>query len=102
VVVHACNPSTQRLRQEDFEFEASLGYIVRPWLKRNKDTDLLRMSGQEKTHCVNVRRDMYTKQWILRIREAKTARIRVRNRQITSSGDCTVVLPATDRTQMKI
>ena len=30
VVVHACNPSTGRLRQEDhYRFEASLSYLVR-------------------------------------------------------------------------
>jgi hypothetical protein len=29
VVGHACNPSTQRLRQEDYKFKVSLGYMVR-------------------------------------------------------------------------
>jgi hypothetical protein len=33
VVMHACNPSTWKARQEDWNFEASLGYIVRPCLK---------------------------------------------------------------------
>jgi hypothetical protein len=33
VVIHACNPSSQRLRQEDHEFEANLGYIVKSCLK---------------------------------------------------------------------
>jgi hypothetical protein len=28
--VHAYNPSTQRLREEDHKFKASLDYIVRP------------------------------------------------------------------------
>jgi hypothetical protein len=32
VVVHICNPSTQR--HEDLEFKANLGYIVRPCLKK--------------------------------------------------------------------
>jgi hypothetical protein len=30
LVAHACYPSTQKLRQEDRQFENSLGYIVRP------------------------------------------------------------------------
>jgi hypothetical protein len=29
MVVHTCNPSSWRLRQEDPEFKASLGYIAR-------------------------------------------------------------------------
>lgn len=28
-----------RLRQEDQEFEASLGYVARPYLKKNKQTE---------------------------------------------------------------
>jgi hypothetical protein len=34
VVVHVCNSSTQKLRHENFEFEASMGYIISsrpPW-----------------------------------------------------------------------
>jgi hypothetical protein len=26
--MHACNPALQRLNQEDYDFEASLGYIA--------------------------------------------------------------------------
>jgi hypothetical protein len=33
VVVLACDPSTWRLKQEDLEFEASLGYTERACLK---------------------------------------------------------------------
>jgi hypothetical protein len=35
VVVHICNPSIQRLRQEDWEFKASPGYIERSCLKQS-------------------------------------------------------------------
>lgn len=37
-VVHACNPALGRLRQEDRELDASLGYSVRSCLrtKQNK------------------------------------------------------------------
>jgi hypothetical protein len=34
MVVRACNPSTWKLRQEDQKFKVSLGYIVRPCLKK--------------------------------------------------------------------
>jgi hypothetical protein len=31
---HACNPSTGRLRQENLELNSSLGYKMRPHLKK--------------------------------------------------------------------
>jgi hypothetical protein len=41
IMVHGHNPSTQRLKQEDHEMEADLGYIVRPYLKQtNKKIQL--------------------------------------------------------------
>jgi hypothetical protein len=43
-MVYSCNPALRRLRQEDHIFEASLSYIMMPYLKnsnkkvlRNKD-----------------------------------------------------------------
>jgi hypothetical protein len=35
-MVYACNPSTGSLRQEDWEFNDSLGYIARPYLYKKK------------------------------------------------------------------
>jgi hypothetical protein len=34
MVLHTCNPSTWRLRQEDLKFEGSLDYTVMPPQKR--------------------------------------------------------------------
>jgi hypothetical protein len=39
VVEHLCNPSTQRLRQEDHVFDTSLGYIMRSSLTNNKSSN---------------------------------------------------------------
>jgi hypothetical protein len=33
MVQHACDPRTQEAKQEDREFETSLGYIAKPVLK---------------------------------------------------------------------
>jgi hypothetical protein len=48
-VGHACNPMPGRLRQGDHDFQASLGYTVRPYLKnekekQNKTGDRMRLS----------------------------------------------------------
>jgi hypothetical protein len=37
MVMHACNHSTLRLKPEDFEFEASLGYLVKSCLKKQTE-----------------------------------------------------------------
>jgi hypothetical protein len=36
IMVHTCNSSLGRLRQEIFELKSSLGYIVRLFLKTSK------------------------------------------------------------------
>jgi hypothetical protein len=37
MVGHACSPVAWRLRQEDLEFEVSLGYTLSQFLKRRKE-----------------------------------------------------------------
>jgi hypothetical protein len=34
MVAHACNPSNQEAEAEGYKFQASLGYIVKPCLKK--------------------------------------------------------------------
>jgi hypothetical protein len=40
MVVHTCNPSTWEAEAEDLEFKASLGYRVKPYLKKPKENKL--------------------------------------------------------------
>jgi hypothetical protein len=37
IVAHLCIPSLRRVKQENHELKASLGYIVRPCLKKKKN-----------------------------------------------------------------
>jgi hypothetical protein len=39
MVVHGCNPVLGRLKQEDCELETNLAYVVRPCLKKQKQTN---------------------------------------------------------------
>jgi hypothetical protein len=41
MVAYACNPSTWRLRQENSEFEASMGYVVIPFKNQKEQFFLL-------------------------------------------------------------
>jgi hypothetical protein len=40
MVAHTYNPSTQKVVKEDREFEASLDYIARPYLKTPRVEDV--------------------------------------------------------------
>jgi hypothetical protein len=42
MVVYICNPNTGRLRQEDHRFEAILGYIAIPCLKKNQNNEWIK------------------------------------------------------------
>lgn len=45
MVVHICNPRIQGVRQEDHTFEAILGYILRPCIRKKKVEVCLSWSG---------------------------------------------------------
>lgn len=40
VVLLACNPGNNRLRQGDHGYETSLGYRTRPWFKKEKKSKI--------------------------------------------------------------
>jgi hypothetical protein len=47
MLVHACNPSTQEAEAENYEFKASLSYIVKPCInKREKGREERRKEGR--------------------------------------------------------
>jgi hypothetical protein len=53
MVVHAYNPSTHEAEEECHEFEASLGYIVRPCLKGKKKKNPSRLYNCTSSSCLS-------------------------------------------------
>jgi hypothetical protein len=51
VVAHAVIPAHRRQRQEDCEFKASLGYIVRPCLKTKQKQTKRNKKEEKKWVC---------------------------------------------------
>jgi hypothetical protein len=49
----ACDPRTWRLKQVALEFEASLGYIMRPSLKKNQNKQKKGKQSREMAQLVN-------------------------------------------------
>jgi hypothetical protein len=53
MVAYTCNPTTQ-LRQEDYEFKASLSYTVSPCLKIKSGVNLTVLAGKDFPHSLQV------------------------------------------------
>jgi hypothetical protein len=48
MVVYTCNLNTSEVEKEDHEFQANLGYIVRPCLKRKRKKKVQLIGIREK------------------------------------------------------
>jgi hypothetical protein len=61
MVLHACNPSIQRWRQEDCEFQARLGYTMRYCLKEKEREG--KKKNKKKEKCISNKKRLELRVW---------------------------------------